>query len=55
MQQPKPAPIPNYMLLGAIAEGPDANWFFKLAGPEATVEGQRAAFEDLVGSFKRGG
>lgn len=55
MQAQTPAPKPDQLLLGAIAEGPDANWFFKLIGPEATVEGQRAAFEDLVGSLKRGG
>jgi hypothetical protein len=55
MQQRKPAPIPGQMLLGAIAQGPDANWFFKLTGPEATVESQRAAFDSLVESFRRGG
>jgi hypothetical protein len=55
MQQQKEAPKPGQRLLAAIAEGPDANWFFKLIGPEATVESQRAAFEDLVGSLKRGG
>jgi hypothetical protein len=48
------APKPGQMLLGAIARGPDANWFFKLTGPEATVAGERAAFDELVGSLKRG-
>jgi hypothetical protein len=48
------APKPGQMLLGAIAQGPDANWFFKLTGPEATVAGERAAFDELVGSLKRG-
>jgi hypothetical protein len=47
-------PKPGQMLLGAIAKGPDANWFFKLSGPQATVEAQRAAFERLVGSLERG-
>ena len=55
MQAQQPAPKPGQLLLGAIAEGPDANWFFKLIGPEATVESHRAAFEDLVESLKRGG
>jgi hypothetical protein len=55
MQQPTEAPKPGQRLLAAIAEGPDSNWFFKLIGPEATVENQRAAFENLVGSLKRGG
>ena len=45
---------PNYMLLGAIAQGPDANWFFRATGPRATLEGQRAAFDGLIRSLKRG-
>ncbi len=45
---------PGYMLLGAVAEGPDANWFFKLTGPEKTVSAQRAAFDALVQSLKKG-
>jgi len=44
---------PNYMLLGAIAKGPDANWFFRATGPRATLEAQRAAFDGLVRSIKR--
>jgi len=46
---------PNYALLGAIVEGPDANWFVKLTGPEATVSAQHDAFESMIGSMKRGG
>lgn len=45
---------PNYMLLGAIAKGPDANWFFRATGPRATIEAQRAAFERMIRSLKRG-
>lgn len=45
---------PAYQLLGAIAAGPDANWFFKLTGPEKTVTAQRAAFEGLIRSLKKG-
>lgn len=45
---------PNHMLLGAIAKGPDANWFFRATGPRATMEGQRAAFEAMIRSLKRG-
>jgi hypothetical protein len=44
---------PNYMLLGAIAQGPDANWFFRATGPRATLEAQRAAFDGLIRSIKR--
>jgi hypothetical protein len=45
---------PNYMLLGAIAQGPDANWFFRATGPRATLEAQRAAFDGLVRSIRHG-
>ncbi len=45
---------PGSMLLGAVAQGPDANWFFKLTGPEATVKAHRAAFEEMIGSLKSG-
>ena len=44
---------PNYMLLGAIVQGPDANWFFRATGPRATLEAQRPAFDDLIRSIKR--
>jgi len=44
----------GYMLLGAIAEGPDANWFFKFTGPEATVRANRAAWERMVTSLHVG-
>jgi len=44
---------PNYMLLGAIAQGPDANWFFRVTGPRATLEAQRSAFDGLVRSIRR--
>jgi len=44
----------NYMLLGAIAEGPDANWFFRVIGPRATINAQRAAFEEMIRSIRRG-
>jgi hypothetical protein len=45
---------PEFMLLGAIAEGPDANWFFKFTGPEATVRANREAFERMVQSLQTG-
>src|SRR5207247_10880967 len=28
---------PNYMLLGAVAEGPDANWFFRVTRSSASA------------------
>jgi hypothetical protein len=45
-------PQPDYMLLGAIAAGPDAPWFFKFTGPETTVRAQREAFAKLLGSLR---
>ncbi len=46
--------IEKGMLLGAIAEGPDANWFFKFTGPETTLVAQRSAFEQMVKSLRKG-
>lgn len=45
----------GYMLLGGIAIGPDAPWFFKFTGPEATVREQRAAFVALLESVEADG
>ncbi len=45
---------PDYMLLGAVAEGPDAPWFFRATGPRATLETQRAAFDQMIRSIKPG-
>jgi hypothetical protein len=51
---PSGAEQPNYMLLGAIARGQDANWFFRATGPRVTLETQRTAFDGLIRSIKRG-
>jgi len=53
MGDPAPKPRADYMLLGAIAKGPDSNWFFKLTGPAATVRAHGAAFEAMIRSLKR--
>lgn len=45
------APMANYMLLGAIAEGSDAPWFFKFTGPEETVRSQRNGFVSMLESI----
>ncbi len=45
---------PDYMLLGAIADGPDAKWFFRATGAQATLEAQRAAFNRMIRSLRRG-
>jgi hypothetical protein len=46
--------LPGYMLLGAVAAGPDANWFFKFTGPQATIEAEREAFETMIRSLQTG-
>jgi len=50
-QQPF-VPKTGYMLLGGIAEGPDAPWFFKFTGPEGTVRAQKEAFLELKTSLR---
>jgi hypothetical protein len=42
----------DHMLLGAVVEGPDSNWFFKFTGPEATLRAASAQFEALVKSAR---
>ena len=34
-------PVPGYRLIGAIAEGPGGNVFFKLTGPAKTIAAQQ--------------
>jgi len=46
--------LPDHMLLGAVAQGADANWFFKFTGPRDTVEANRSAFDAMVGSLRAG-
>jgi hypothetical protein len=45
-------PKAGYMLLGGIAQGPDAPWFFKFTGPEETVRAQRDAFIEMMSSIR---
>src|SRR5206468_1697617 len=47
-----PQPKPDFMLLGAIVPGPDANWFFKCTGPGATMRANRARFDALIASLR---
>ena len=46
--------LPDHMLLGAIAEGPDANWFFKLTGPQQTVAAAKDDFRQMIESIRAG-
>lgn len=46
--------LADHMLLGAIAEGGDANWFFKFTGPAGSLEHQRHNFRSMIESLSRG-
>lgn len=48
---------PEQHIVGAILTRDDVDWFFKMTGPAATVEREKAAFEDFVRSvkFEQGG
>jgi hypothetical protein len=45
-------PVSGYRLLGAIAEGPGGNVFFKLTGPSKTIAAQQAAFDRVLASIQ---
>jgi hypothetical protein len=45
-------PVSGYRLLGAIAEGPGGNVFFKLTGPEKTIAAERQRFDQLLASIQ---
>ena len=47
------APKPNYALIGAVVEAPSGLWFFKLVGPDATVQAAAKGFEALLGSIRK--
>ncbi len=42
--------LTDYALLGGIAKGVDAFWFYKFTGPAVTVDGNRSAFEEMMRS-----
>lgn len=46
-------PRKSYALLGAIAEGPEGNLFFKLTGPRKTVQGAAKQFEAMLRTLAR--
>ncbi|WP_171420422.1 hypothetical protein [Corallococcus exercitus] len=45
-------PKPNFKLRGAIVEGPEGALFYKLTGPEKTVNGAEKGFRKMVESVK---
>jgi hypothetical protein len=46
-------PVSGYRLLGAIAEGPGGNVFFKLTGPDKTIAAEQSRFDQLLSSIQR--
>lgn len=42
----------QWRMLGAIAESPSGNYFFKLTGPQATIDAHEAGFDAFVSSFQ---
>jgi hypothetical protein len=52
MGGPPPAPKSNWMMLGAVVPGGDANWFFRCTGPRKTITTQEPAFDALLKSIR---
>jgi hypothetical protein len=44
---------PGYALLGAIVEGPAGRVFFKLTGPQKTVDASKAEFENMLKTLRK--
>lgn len=44
--------LPNYAMLAAIAETSKDPWFFKLVGPQKTIDHWRSEFDKFINSFK---
>lgn len=42
----------GYRLLGAVLEGPEGPWFFKLVGPEKTISRWADSFRQFIASAK---
>jgi hypothetical protein len=45
-------PAAGYRLIGAIAEGPGGNVFFKLTGPAKTIAAEQKNFDQLLASIQ---
>jgi hypothetical protein len=46
-------PKSDYRLLGAIAEGPEGDIFFKLTGPATTIAAAQGEFNTMIKSLKK--
>ncbi|MBM3262518.1 MAG: hypothetical protein FJY97_03715 [candidate division Zixibacteria bacterium] len=44
---------PGFKMLGAILGAPEGNVFFKLTGPEKTINGAEKAFREMLNSVKK--
>jgi hypothetical protein len=44
---------PDYRLLGAIVQTPEAGYFFKMVGPDKTMKAARAGFDAMVASIAK--
>jgi len=44
--------IPEYAMLAAIVETSEDPWFFKMTGPQTTVDNWKPEFDKFVNSFK---
>jgi hypothetical protein len=49
---PSSGPKTNWALLGAIAETQGSLTFFKLTGPEKTIQSAKPAFDKFVEGFR---
>jgi hypothetical protein len=47
------APMPNYRMMAAVAEGSGGNIFIRFIGPEKTVTAGAAKYEQLLNSLER--
>jgi len=47
-----PEPMDGYRMLGAVVESPVGAFFFKLTGPQATLEHWNEAFEQYIDSMQ---
>ena len=45
-------PQPGFKMIAAYIVTPDKEFQFKLPGPAATVDAQKAGFEKMIESFK---
>ena len=50
---PAPDPRPNFRMLAALVESPQGVYYFKLTGPEKTVERWKGTFDRYIGRIQK--